>query len=187
MRQGLLDPEAHPITQSSRRMLELSGGVTRASCAQCRSESVATVRCRLRALLCIMMRPVWLVVGGAFSVLLITAPCDSRPPSKETKPHQAHVGSQEALRAPDTSSGQADNAEGIEHYEQGHWDQAAHHFRRATMADPELAEAYFNLALAMGQLGKPHDAKAAFKKAVELAPDDPRMKEASMLKPSISK
>lgn len=57
----------------------------------------------------------------------------------------------------------------------------------ATMADPDLAEAYFNMALAMDQSGKPHDAKAAFKKAVELAPDGPRMKEASILKQYISK
>jgi len=134
-----------------------------------------------------MMRPVSLVVGGALFVLLITAPCDSRTPSKDTKPHQALVGSQEALRAPDTSPGHADNAEGIEHYEQGQWDLAAHHFRRATLADPALAEAHFNLALTMDKLGKPHDARAAFKKAVELAPDDQRIKDASILKQYISK
>ena len=134
-----------------------------------------------------MMRPVSLVVGGALSVLLITAACDSRTPSKETKPHRALVGSQEAVRAPDTSPGHADNAEGIEHYNQGHWDLAAHHFRKAIMADPDLVEAHFNLALAMDQLGKPHDARAEFKKAVDLAPDDQRMKDASMLKQSISK
>jgi hypothetical protein len=75
-----------------------------------------------------MMKSVSLVVGGALSVLLITAPCDSRTPSKDMKPHRAIVGSQEVLRAPDTSPGYADNAEGIEHYEQGHWDLAAHHF-----------------------------------------------------------
>lgn len=134
-----------------------------------------------------MMRLVSLVVGGALSVPLITAPCDSRMPSKDMKPYQALVGSQEALRAPDTSPGHADNTEGIEHDAHGQWDLAAYHFRGATLADPDLAEGYFNLALAMDQLGKPHDARAAFKKAVELALDDQRIKDTSILKQYISK
>src|ERR1051326_1620194 len=131
-----------------------------------------------------MMRLISLVVGGASAMLLITAPCDSRMPSK---PHQALVGSQQALQVPDTSPGHADNAEGLEHYAQGQWDLAAHHFRRVTLADPDLAEGYFNLALAMDKLGKPHDARAAFKKAVELAPGDQRIKDASILKHYLSK
>ena len=130
-----------------------------------------------------MMRSIWLVVGGAaLSVLLMTAACDSRTPSKDTRSRRSLVGAQKALRTPDTSSGHSDNAEGIEHYNQGHWDLAAHHFRKAIMADPDLAEAHFNLALAMDQLGKPHEARAAFKEAAELASDNPRMKEASVLK-----
>jgi Flp pilus assembly protein TadD len=103
------------------------------------------------------------------------------------KPHQALERSQEALRAPNTSSGWADNAEGSEHYEQSQWDLAAHHFRKATLAEPDLAEGYFNLALAMDKLGKPHDARAASKKAVELASDDQRIKDASILKQPIRK
>jgi Tfp pilus assembly protein PilF len=59
--------------------------------------------------------------------------------------------------------------------------------RKAITADPDLAEAHFNLALAMDKLDKPHDARAAFKKAVELTPDDQRMKDASVLKQYISK
>lgn len=50
-----------------------------------------------------------------------------------------------------------------------------------------LSRSHVNVALAMDQMGKPHEARGAFKKAVELAPDDPRMKEASILKQSISK
>ncbi len=94
---------------------------------------------------------------------------------------------EKALLAPDRSPRRVDNAECIEHYDQGHGNLAAHHFRKAITADPDLTKAHFNLALAMDQLGKPHDARAAFKKAVELAPDDQRMKDASVLKQYISK
>lgn len=71
-------------------------------------------------------------------------------------------------------------------HNQTRWNLAAHHFRKAIMANPDLAEASLNLAVALDQLSKPHQARAAFKKAVELAPGGPRMKEASILKESIS-
>jgi len=184
MDQRWLDWGVRAITQSPQRILALIVRITRASRAPCRSETSGDHEEWTEGG---MVRLVLLVAGGALSVLLITAPCDSRTLSKETKSQRAAVGSQEALRAPDTSPGHADNAEGIEYYTQGQWDLAAHHFRKAILADPGLAEAHFNLALAMDKLAKPHDARAAFKKAVELAPDDQRMKDASILKQSMSK
>ena len=62
------------------------------------------------------------------------------------------------------------NAEGIEHYNLGHWDIAKTHFEAAIKSDPKLAEAHYNLALTLDKLGAHADATGHFKKAVELAP-----------------
>ena len=62
------------------------------------------------------------------------------------------------------------NAEGIAHYNLGHWDMAKTHFEAAIKADPKLAEAHYNLALSLDKLGAHTDATDHFKKAAELAP-----------------
>ena len=62
------------------------------------------------------------------------------------------------------------NAEGIEHFNMGHWDVAKGHFEAAIKADPQLAEPHFNLALALHNLGSHQEATTHFKKAAELAP-----------------
>lgn len=85
------------------------------------------------------------------------------------------------LPAPIDSLGRHENTEGIGHYHNREWDLAAHHFRRALLSDPRLAEAHFNLALALVQLGKHQDAAKEFTKAVELAPGNPQITEATIL------
>ncbi len=65
------------------------------------------------------------------------------------------------------------NAEGIEHFNMGHWDVAKGHFEAAIKADPMLAEPHYNLALALHNLGVHGEATTHFKKAVELGPSNP--------------
>ena len=62
------------------------------------------------------------------------------------------------------------NADGIAHYEMEHWSIAKDHFASAVEADPNLAEAHFNLGLALNKLNLQSEATTHFKKAAELAP-----------------
>lgn len=62
------------------------------------------------------------------------------------------------------------NAEGIEQYNMGNWDAAKTHFAASIKADPGLAEAHYNLALALDKLGAHAEATNHFKDAGELAP-----------------
>jgi Flp pilus assembly protein TadD len=87
-----------------------------------------------------------------------------------------------ALQAPGGSPGAAHNAEGIEHYNQGHWDVAAKHFQEAVKADDKLAQAHYNLALALDQMGKHKEATEQFDHAAHLAPKDPAIAESPILK-----
>ena len=71
------------------------------------------------------------------------------------------------------------NAEGIDHYNMGHWSVARDHFASAIEADPNLAESHFNLALALDKLGVHSEATTHFKKAAELAPGNSAITQSS--------
>ncbi len=89
-----------------------------------------------------------------------------------------------ALNAPEGAKGAAENDEGVSHYVQGegHYDVAQEHFQKALAANAKLVEAHYNLALALDKLGKHGDATDHFKMALELAPEDPRIRDSAILK-----
>ena len=91
-----------------------------------------------------------------------------------------------ALSAPVSSAGQKANAEGLTHARQGHWDVAEGHFRNAVEADPKLAEAHYNLGLVLDKLDRHDEAKAAFARAVELAPENSMITESPVLQKHMS-
>jgi Flp pilus assembly protein TadD len=74
------------------------------------------------------------------------------------------------------------NDEGISHLKQEHWDISTRYFREAIDMDPSLAEAHFNLGLALDEMGEHQEASAHFRKAKELAPDNPKIAENEILK-----
>jgi len=110
--------------------------------------------------------------------LIAVVACDSGKPAGTT----TSGGADTALMSPASSPGRADNDEGVGHYKQGHWDVATDWFKKAVKADPNLAEAHYNLALSLDKMGKHEDATAAFKKAAELAPANPAIKDSAILK-----
>ncbi len=87
-----------------------------------------------------------------------------------------------ALLATEGALGAGDNAEGINHYQQEHWDVAQEHFNKALAANADLPEAHYNLALALDKLGNHGGATEHFKMALNLAPEDPRIKDSGILK-----
>lgn len=143
------------------------------------------------------------IMGMAFVGLLGTAglaSCEQRQPAVdakrdapavetksgsaagEAKQEKAAVGTDIALMAPAASPGRAANDKGVTHAQQGQWDTAEGHFRNALDADPKLAEAQYNLGLALDKQNKHDDASAAFKKSAELAPGNATITESPLLK-----
>ena len=123
-----------------------------------------------------MMRRTYPFIGLFLLAVFVAVGCE---PEKE-------VGSETAVMSPASSAGRADNDEGVGHYKQGHWDVSEGHFRKAIKADANLAEAHYNLALALDKMGKHEAATAEFKKAVELAPANPAIKDSAILKKHIA-
>ncbi len=72
-----------------------------------------------------------------------------------------------------------DNLEGIQDYHAGKWQAAKRHFESAIRADPDLAEAHFNLTLTLHELGKHPEATVHFTRASELAPGNKEIVESS--------
>lgn len=137
------------------------------------------------------MKQISLVIGLAFVLLTFVVACESREPYGESKKaEQGHEageagGAETAISAPASSPGRMENDEGVDHYSQGHWDVAEVHFRKSLDVDPGLAEAHFNLALALDKLGRHGDATKHFKKAAELAPKNPKIAQSKILRAHI--
>ena len=123
------------------------------------------------------MKQISLQLSLILACLIAVVACDSGKPAVT-----ASGSADTALMSPASSPGRADNDEGVGHYKQGHWDVATDWFKKAVKADANLAEAHYNLALSLDKMGKHEDATAAFKKAAELAPANPAIKDSTILK-----
>ena len=125
------------------------------------------------------MKQITLELSLILACLIAVVACDSgKPAGTATTSADADT----ALMSPASSPGKPDNDEGVGHYKQGHWDVATDWFKKAVKADPNLAEAHYNLALSLDKMGKHEDATAAFKKAAELAPANPAIKDSAILR-----
>ena len=137
-------------------------------------------------------------LGVLFLVVLAGSGCDSgqyeqptktepkteRTPMPAAAAPKAGVSSkvEGALLATEGAAGAKENDEGVNHYQQGHWDVAQAHFNKALATNADLPEAHYNLALALDKLGNHGEATNHFKTALDLAPEDPRIKDSGILK-----
>lgn len=144
------------------------------------------------------MKPQSIGLGVLFLVMLVWSGCDSgqyeQPTTTEPKVESTPMPVAEApkmeepsnvegaLLATEGANGAKENDEGVNHYQQGHWDVAQEHFNKALATNADLPEAHYNLALALDKLGNHGGATDHFKMALNLAPEDPRIKDSGILK-----
>jgi len=77
-----------------------------------------------------------------------------------------------ALNPPGTADPEAVSSmkNGNQAYVDGRWAEAREHYEHAIRVQPELAEAHYNLALTLDQLGNETDADEHYTQAANLAP-----------------
>ncbi len=135
-------------------------------------------------------------LGVLFFVMLLSNGCDSDKSEQSSTPKtestlmptaeapQAEEPSKAegALLATEGVGGAEENAEGVNHYQQEHWDVAQEHFNKALATNADLPEAHYNLALALDKLGNHGEATNHFTMALNLAPEDSRIKDSEILK-----
>ena len=109
-------------------------------------------------------------------------PAGGATPMETAMETASPAGEPTALMANKDAAGAAENNEGVDHYQQGHWDVAQEHFQKALAANVGLAEAHYNLALALDKLGKHGEAKKHFKMALDNAPTNPSIRDSGILK-----
>lgn len=122
--------------------------------------------------------------SGQVSEPTKTEPAAKSEPAAPAEPAMEATPSGEpgALSASDEAVGAGHNNEGVGHYEQGHWDVAQEHFQKALAENANLAEAHYNLALTLDKLGNHGEATNHFKMALDLAPENPSIKDSGILK-----
>mgnify|MGYP001426564242 FL=1 len=74
------------------------------------------------------------------------------------------------------------NNDGVRHFSGKHWTESSEFFEDALKIDHKLAEAHFNLGLVLHKKNKHKEAADHFRKAVELAPKDKRIRNSEILK-----
>ncbi|HET6676018.1 MAG TPA: tetratricopeptide repeat protein [Nitrospiraceae bacterium] len=92
-----------------------------------------------------------------------------------------------ALKTAAGSKAEMHNSEGIEHYNQEHWDVAKKHFMEAVKSDASSAVAHYNLALALDKSGDHKTAIEHFHKAKELGKDNPEIQQSEILQAHLKK
>jgi Tfp pilus assembly protein PilF len=86
------------------------------------------------------------------------------------------------LKAATGSKAKSHINEGIEHYGMGHWDVAKKHFAAGEQADPQSAEAHYDLALVLDKTGDHGGATAHFQKAHDLGKTNAAIHDSEILK-----
>ena len=97
-------------------------------------------------------------------------------------PSWADMGKAAPLKTAPGSKAEMHNNEGIEHYNQGHWDVAKKHFMEAAKDDPKSAEVHYNVALTLDKAGDHKGATEHFKTAYDMGKDNPAIQGSDVLK-----
>ncbi len=109
--------------------------------------------------------------------------CEAGYDTELSNPEEASMEAKSgALLASAQAEGAKANNEGVNHYQQGHWDVAQQHFQEAVATNADLAEAHYNLALTLDKLGNHGEATNHFQMALDRAPNNPSIKDSGILK-----
>lgn len=122
------------------------------------------------------------VIWVSAVLLLGLVSCYSNPPGGGPQRSPAVGMALDSPKGFSNKDSAAKNDEGVGHLKQEHWDTSATFFRDVIAMSPNMAEAHFNLALALDQMGNHQEATEHFKTANELAPNNPKIAENEILK-----
>lgn len=111
-----------------------------------------------------------------------TATSEPGTPEESAMETDSSATEPEALLAAEGVEGAGDNNEGVDHYQQGHWDVAQEHFQKSVAENANLAEAHYNMALTLDKLGNHGEATNHFQMALDLAPNNPSIADSGILK-----
>lgn len=107
-------------------------------------------------------------------------------PTSETPKEGKSSKADGALLATSGENGAQENNEGVDHFKQEHWDVAQEHFKKALTLNPDLPQAHYNLALALDKMGNHAEATTHFKTALDLAPENPDIRDSAILKAHVA-
>lgn len=97
------------------------------------------------------------------------------------------AGAADPLATAADSKANEPNNQGMEAYKGDDVEKAHGAFTQAVEADPESAEAHYNLALVLDKMGQHGEAAAEFKKAQDLGKDNPDIQNSEILKAHVKK
>ena len=115
-----------------------------------------------------MQKSIWMVLAAILILAPLAAFAAEGPlgfPMRDGSSNEAHK----------------HNQEGIDHFNQGHYDVALKHFQMASKIDPSVGESHFNEALCLDKLGRHGDATNHFYAARKYAHGNSKITQSNIL------
>jgi tetratricopeptide (TPR) repeat protein len=114
------------------------------------------------------MRAIRIIISAIFVFALLQTACSKKPSDQNAHANAPDGAAQQGAQALPNGDARAHFDRGVEAYRANRDEEAVEAFRQAAQLDPDFAEAYYRLGLALNATGQSEESDKSFEQAIKL-------------------